>query len=86
MHSQKSSLTKPQPQLHPLAAQLLVLHQDLQELVDNWVLTPMEADQLQDLRLMAPMEADLVIVPEELYPLVNKISLWEIRSPSQYSH
>jgi hypothetical protein len=57
----------------------------LQELVDLWVLTPLEADQMQDFWRLLPDNAPQEL-PEHLHPAFRKVSLQQYLDETATRH
>jgi hypothetical protein len=57
-----------------MSAQVMPLEPWIQSLVDQWVLTPLEADSLQDLWMEAPANHEIV-APPQLQHLFDKLAL-----------
>ncbi|MDD0810477.1 hypothetical protein PSQ20_09035 [Curvibacter sp. RS43] len=57
-----------------MSAQLMPMEPWIQSLVDQWVLTPLEADSLQDLWMEAPDDFDIE-APPHLRHAFEKLAL-----------
>ena len=59
-----------------MSAQLHRLQPWLQEMVDNWVLTPLEASEIEDV-MMPAQEGELVMLPPQLHDAASRVNLYE---------
>ncbi len=48
----------------------------LQQLVDNWVLTPLEASEIEDV-MMSAQVGELVMLPPQLHEAASRVNLYE---------
>ena len=68
-----------------MSAQLHQLTPWIQELVDNWVITPLEATLFEDEWLTVPPDQERNL-PERFWSMASRMHLYESPSPSNHLH
>ena len=60
-----------------MSAQLMLLEEQLQEAVNSQVISVSQAWAMQDLLESTPL-GQLAVVPQDWYPWVERLHLWEV--------